>query len=206
MKVLLLNGSPHEAGCTYTALKEVADRLEQNGIGTEIFQLGKGPVQGCTDCEGCKTLGRCVYDDLVTQLGEKLAAADGFIVGSPVYFASANGTLVAALDRLFYVGRDKYAHKPAAAVVSARRGGTTAAFEVINKYFAINRMPIVTSQYWNMVHGDTPEDVRQDLEGLQTMRTLADEMTWMLRCIEAGQKAGITPPAPEAKVRTNFIR
>ncbi|MCI6640607.1 MAG: flavodoxin family protein [Pygmaiobacter massiliensis] len=206
MKVLMLNGSPHSAGCTYTALRHMADRFEQNEVECEIFQLGAKPVAGCTGCGACVKLGRCVQQDLVAELSDKLAAADGFVVGSPVYFASANGSLIAALDRLFYCRRERFAHKPAAAVVSARRAGTTVTMDELNKYFSISRMPIVSSQYWNMVHGNTPAEVLQDKEGLQILRTLADEMTWLMRLIEAGRSAHILPPEPEAKISTNFIR
>lgn len=207
MKVILLNGSPNAAGCTFTALSETAARLAVHGVETEILQLGAGMVHGCTGCGACKKTGRCVFGgDIVNEAVEKIAAADGFIVGSPVYFASANGSVIAALDRIFMCGRAKFAHKPAAAVVSARRAGTTVTFDELNKYFTIAKMPVVSSQYWNMVHGNTPDEVRRDEEGLQTLRTLADEMAWLLSCIAAGKAVGVQPPVSEPPVRTNFIR
>ncbi len=207
MKVLLINGSPNEKGCTYTALSEVAETLKKEGMETEIFQLGKQPIRGCTGCGGCtKTHNRCVFDDDRVNLAiESAETADAFVIGSPVYFASANGGLISMLDRMFYAGKC-FAYKPAAAVVSARRAGTTASIDMINKYFSIRNMPIVSSKYWAMVHGNSPEEVRQDLEGMQIMRTLGRNMAWLLQCLEAGQKAGITIPEAETPVRTNFIR
>lgn len=206
MKVLLINGSPRKQGCTYTALCEVAETLNDCGIETEIVQ-GGAVGQDCTGCGACRTYGKCVYDnDLVNELVEKAKTADGFVFGSPVYYASCSGALRCLMDRCFYSGGAAFAYKPAAAVVSARRGGCTNAFDQINKYFTINNMPVVPSQYWNMVHGAQAEEVKQDEEGMQTMRTLAKNMAWMLRCIEAGKAAGIERPAPEKKLRTNFIR
>ncbi len=210
MNVLLLNGSPHPRGCTYTALAEVAAALEGCGVQTEIVQLGAEPIRGCIGCGLCgQNRGRCVFDgDGVNALLDQLGQADGFIVGSPVYYASANGSLTAFLDRLFYAGGGALlAHKPGAAVVSARRAGTTASLDQLTKYFTISQMPLVSSQYWCMVHGNTPDEVRQDLEGLQILRTLGRNMAWLLRCIEAGRLAGVEPPAPEERrERTNFIR
>lgn len=207
MNVLLLNGSPHEKGATYTALREVEKTLQENGIQTEVVQLGKGPIQGCTACLGCrKNGGICVFTDAVTALADQLEAADGFIVGSPVYYAGMNGTLKAAMDRLFYPKASRFRGKPAAAVVCARRGGCLSAFDDINRYFSVNCMPIVTSQYWNQVHGNSAQEVAQDAEGLQTMRTLGMNMAWLLRCIQAGKEAGIQPPTFEKILRTNFIR
>lgn len=208
MKVLLVNGSARAKGCTYTALSEVAGALNKQGIDTEIFQLGAKPIPGCIGCGSCKKTGRCFVNDSVNVFSEMCASADGFIFGSPVYYASASGILISFMDRLFYSsnGIEKFSYKPAAAVVSARRAGTTATFDQINKYFSISRMPIVTSQYWNMVHGNTPEDVMQDLEGLQTMRTLGNNMAWLLKSIEAGKAAGLTKPDREDPARTNFIR
>ncbi len=205
MKVLLVNSSPRQNGCTYTALKEAADRLEKHGIETEIFQLGKAPVAGCVACGTCSKTGKCFVDDKVNEFAAKLDTADGFIFGSPVYYAGASGQLMSFMDRLFYSASSRMQNKPACAVVSCRRGGASAAFDNINKYFMINNMPVVTSQYWNQVHGSTPDDVLRDEEGLQTMRTLADNMAWLLRCIEAGKKAGIEIPEREPKLRTNFI-
>lgn len=205
-KVLLINGSPNKAGCTYTALREVEKSLNKNGVETEIFQLGKGPVQGCTGCGGCGRNGKCVFDDGVNRLVEHLDEFDGLVIGSPVYYASPNGALLAFLDRLFFAAGKKFAGKPGAAVVSCRRGGATAAFDVLNKYFSISNMPIVTSQYWNQIHGNTPEEALQDAEGLQTMRTLGENMAWLIKCIQAGRAAGVPEPVYEKKQSTNFIR
>lgn len=207
MKVLLINGSPRKNGCTYTALQEVAGELEKAGIETEIFHLGKSPIRGCTGCGWCENGGgRCVFkDDCVNEGLEKAETADGFIFGSPVHYAAASGAITSFLDRFFYAGRG-FALKPGAAVVSCRRGGAAAAFDQLNKYFTIANMPIVSSQYWNMVHGNTPEEVRQDLEGLQTMRTLGKNMAWLLKCVEAGKSAGVPLPEQEEPQRTNFIR
>ncbi|MTV50415.1 flavodoxin family protein [Heliobacillus mobilis] len=208
MKVLLVNGSPREKGCTYTALTEVAGALEKQAIETEIFHVGKKPISGCHGCYACQQTGICFMKDTVNEFLEKAIEADGFIFGSPVHFASASGTLTAFMDRVFFVGlrRGIFHYKPAAAVVSARRGGTTATFDQINKYFTISNMPVVSSQYWNMVHGNTPDEVRQDLEGIQTMRTLGNNMAWLLKSIEAGKAAGITLPEKESRAITNFIR
>ncbi len=204
MKVLLVNGSPHAEGCVYTALSEVGGQLEKHGVESEIFQLGTGPVRGCIACGACSKLGKCAFDDDVcNQLAEKMMAADGIVIGSPVYYAGANGAVCAVLDRAFYVSKNRLAHKPGAAVVSCRRGGASATFDRLNKYFTISRMPVVSSQYWNSIHGTTAEEARQDLEGLQTMRTLADQMAWMLQCMD---KSGIKPPAETEQIRTNFIR
>ena len=206
MKVLLINGSPRENGCTYTALREVADTLEKNDIETEILQLGKRPVQGCLVCGLCRKTGICAIDDAVNDIIDELDEIDGIIVGSPVYYAGISGQITSLLDRLFYAAGSQLRGKPAASVVSCRRGGASAAFEIINKYFMMTNMPIVTSQYWNQVHGNTPEEVKKDLEGMQTMRTLAENMTWLLRSIEAGKKAGVPAPTYEPVIRTNFIR
>ncbi len=209
MKVLLINGSPHEKGCTYTALTEVAKTLEENQIETEIFHIGKTPIRGCMGCGHCRKSQShyCVFDDdTVNTASEKLRAADGLVVGSPVHYASAGGSVAAFLDRLFYAGAASFVYKPACAVVSCRRGGASATFDQLNKYFAINQMPIVTSQYWNSVHGNTPEEVAQDLEGLQTMRALGRNMAWLLKSIDAGRQAGLTLPQQEVKTPTNFIR
>jgi multimeric flavodoxin WrbA len=208
MKTLLINGSPKEKGCTYTALREVEKVLQEENIETEIFHIGNKAVQGCTACGKCAELsGKCVFDDMVNVVLEKSKNSDAFIFGSPVYYASANGSLIALMDRLFYAGGKTFALKPAAAVVCARRAGTTAALDQINKYFAINAMPQIPSQYWNMAHGAKPEDVSKDLEGLQIMRTLARNTAWLLKSIEAGKKAGVAlPKQEETKYRTNFIR
>ena len=206
MKVILVNGSPHKEGCTYTALSEVAKALNSNGIETEIFHLGTEPVAGCIACGACSKTGKCIYNDPVNEFVEKAKDADGFIFGSPVYYSGMSGQLCSFLDRAFYSGGKYMAGKPAAAVVSCRRGGATATFEQINKYFMITNMPVVSSQYWNQVHGNTPDEVKQDLEGLQTMRTLGANMAWLLKCIEAGKKAGIEMPERETPIKTNFIR
>ena len=208
MKVLLLNGSPNEKGCTFTALSEVAASLNQEGIESEIFWIGKKIASGCIACCKCFELGRCVFNnDGVNALASRLDEFDGFIIGSPVYYAGPAGGLCAFLDRLFFSCDDsKLVNKPGACVVSCRRGGASAAFDRLNKYFTIKNMPIVASQYWNQVHGMNPDEVRQDLEGLQTMRTLGKNMAWLLKCIEAGKKAGIHAPELEKAVFTNFIR
>ena len=203
MKVLLINGSPHATGCTFTALSEVAKALNEQGVETQIYHIGNKPVRGCIACSGCSLGNGCVFsDDAANEMGALMAEADGIVVGSPVYYAGPNGALCALLDRVFQsVGR-KLAYKPAAAVVSARRSGTTATFDRLNKYFTINKMPVVSSQYWNAVHGFTPEDVEKDEEGLQTMRTLGNNMAWMLKNIESGKQP---LPQPEPRKRTNFI-
>lgn len=208
MKVLLVNGSPHEKGCTYTALCEVEKELLKNGIETEIFNIGTEPVAGCRGCGGCsKTDGKCVFDgDVVNELIEKAKTADGFVFGSPVHYASPAGALLTVLDRAFYAGSSAFAYKPGAAVVSCRRAGSTASLDCLNKYFTINNMPVVSSGYWNMVHGAKPEDVLQDGEGLQIMRAIGKNMAWLLKCLEAGRKSGIELPEAEPRIRTNFIR
>ena len=206
MKVLLINGSPHEHGCTDRALQEVAAALKAEGVESEIFWIGKGDIHGCIACYKCGgSSNQCVFDDTVNQALVKMQEADGLIVGSPVYYASLNGALSAFLDRMFCAG-SCFHHKPAAAVASARRAGTTATLDIIQKYFTISEMPVVSSQSWNMVHGSAPEDVEKDIEGLQTMRTLGKNMAWMLKCIEAGKNAGIDLPQTEEKIKTNFIR
>lgn len=205
MKVLLINGSPRPGGCTYTALNEVAKTLEQEGIETEIIQVGQKDIRGCIGCRQCKTNGKCVFDDEVNVVAKKFAESDGIVIGSPVYYASANGTLISFLDRLFYSTLADKTMKVGAAVVSARRAGTTATFDELNKYFTISQMPIVSSQYWNMVHGNTPEEVQQDLEGLQTMRTLGKNMAFLIKSIQLGKKQ-LGLPKKEESVHTNFIR
>lgn len=205
MKVLLFNGSPHTAGCTYTALSEVEKTLNQEGIETELIQVGSKNIRGCIACGKCSQTGKCVFDDLVNETAEKFAACDGIVVGSPVYYASANGTMVSFLDRLFYSTSCDKTMKVGAAVVSARRGGNTATFDELNKYFTISGMPVASSQYWNMVHGFTPEDVRKDEEGLQTMRALGRNMAFLIKSIAMGkEKYGL--PEKEPRVSTNFIR
>lgn len=206
MKVLLINGSPHKEGCTFTALSEIANTLEKNGIESEIFHIGVKPIANCIACRKCRETGKCVFDtDGVNEIGARLDEFDAIVLGSPVYYAGPSGQLCSFCDRLFFSNSKKMAGKLAAAVVSCRRGGATASFDRLNKYFTITNMQIVGSQYWNMVHGFTPEDVRKDIEGLQTMRTLAQNMAWLLKCIELGKKHGINKPEYEPITFTNFI-
>ncbi len=204
-KVLLINGSPKEHGCTYTALKEIADTLLQNDVDSDLLYLGKKPIAGCIDCNKCAETGRCVFDDKVNEVLETLDDYGGIVVGSPVYYAGPSGQLCAFLDRLFYCSENRMAGKLAASVVSCRRGGASAAFDRLNKYFGISNMHIVGSQYWNQVHGFTPDDVRKDGEGLQTMRTLAQNMAWLLKNIQAGKDHGVPFPQYEARISTHFI-
>lgn len=211
MKVMLVNGSPHKHGCTDRALGEVARTLEENGIEAEIFWIGPKPVGGCVGCGGCGKRGACVFDDVVNEFRAKAAEADGFVFGAPVHYAHAAGSLLGFMDRLFYSnGRagqsNVFAFKPAAAVTSARRAGTTATLDDIQRFFTISQMPIVSSRYWNNVHGNSSEQVEQDEEGLWTMRQLGRNMAWMLKCLEAGRNAGIELPAQETGSMTNFIR
>ena len=202
--VLLINGSPNKNGCTYTALNEIRTALEQQDVTTEIFHIGNQPVRGCVGCDCCSKLKRCVYsDDICNEMIERIKEADGIIIGSPVYFSGPNGALTALLDRVFYVCGRSLKQKPAAAIVSCRRGGASAAFDRLNKYFTIAQMPVVSSQYWNSVHGNTPEEVLQDKEGLQIMRTLAYNMAWLLKCIE---QSDLPKPLQEPRQSTNFIR
>ena len=208
MKVLMINGSPHTDGCTNAALGVIAGTLAEQGIDSEIVQLGKNRISGCVACGYCRKSGtkRCVFkDDIVNDLIAKAEEADGLIVGTPVYYASPNGTLKALLDRMFYA-HGGYPHKPAAAIASARRAGTVVSVDELNKYFTIGQMPVVSSTYWNEVHGSRAEDVMKDEEGVATMRNLALNMAWMLRCIECGKANGIMPPVVGSIPRTNFIR
>ena len=205
MKVILINGSPNARGCTYTALSEVAQTLEDEGIETEIIHVGHKDIRGCIGCRKCKTLGKCIFNDIVNEVAPKFKECDGIVIGSPVYFASANGTLISFVDRLFYSMTEDKTMKVGAAVVSARRAGNTATFDEINKYFTISQMPVVSSQYWNMVHGNNAEEVKQDLEGLQTMRTLGRNMAFLVKSIALGkEKYGL--PEKEPFTPTNFIR
>jgi multimeric flavodoxin WrbA len=208
MKVLLVNGSPRAKGCTYTALTEVAKTLEEQGIETEIFQLGNGPIRDCIACGACGKLDhQCVFsDDPVNELIRKAQEADGFVFGTPVYYAHPSGRILSALDRAFFAGSSCFAQKPAFALSSARRAGTTASFDVLNKYFTINQMPVVSATYWNNVHGSCAEDVQKDEEGLQVLRNGARNLAWLLRCIQLGKENGINPPEAERGARTNFIR
>lgn len=211
MKVLMLNGSPHLKGCTYTALTEVGRGLAERGIDHEIFYAGAGPVRDCIGCGKCSG-GKCVFsDDKVNEFIEKAYDADGFVFGKPVYYAHADGRILSFLDRVFYAASSDrnggaFRFKPGAAAASARRGGTTASLDVINKYFGISQMPVAGSTYWNMVHGNSPEEVRRDLEGMQTMRNLGRNMAWLIESIAAGKAAGLSEPAEETGNRTNFIR
>ncbi len=206
MKVLLLNGSPHPKGCTYTALMEIARTLEKHDIQWELVQIGSQIVPGCLGCGKCKGGAPCIIEDGVNALAARLEEFDGMVVGSPIYYAGPSGQCTAFLDRLFYSASSKLKGKPGAAIVSCRRGGASAGFDRLNKYFSICSMPIVTSQYWNQVHGNTPEEVLRDEEGMQTMRTLAENMAWLIKCIAVAKAAGIPDPTEEPKVRTNFIR
>ena len=205
MKALLINGSPHANGCTFTALSIVAEELQKNGIETEIIHIGNKDIRGCIACGKCAELGRCVFNDMVNEVAPKFEQADGLVVGSPVYYADPNGTLTNLLDRLFFSTPFDKRMKVGAAVVSARRGGTTAAFDRLNKYFTISEMPIASSRYWNMVHGHTPEDVMQDEEGVQIMRILGRNMAFLMRAIAAErERNGL--PEKEVTRYTNFIR
>lgn len=206
LKVLLINGSPHKNGCTHTALAEVASQLNAAGIVTNELHIGSGPISPCCACMKCLETGYCVITaDKVNEAVDLLAAADGVVIGSPVYYAAPNGALCAFLDRMFFMKAQKYRFKPGAAVVSARRGGASAAFDRLNKYFTISGMPVVSSQYWNAVHGMTPDEVRQDGEGLQTMRTLGRNMAWLIQCLETA-KATVPYPEIEPRITTSFIR
>jgi multimeric flavodoxin WrbA len=207
MNVLLLNGSPRPQGNTALALRTAAAVLESEGIGTELVQCGRLALHGCLACGGCADgQNRCALDDEVNLFLRRAEEAQGFLFGSPVYYAGITGTLKSFLDRAFYAGGRLFAHKPGAGVVAARRGGETPAFDQLNKYFTINRMPVVSSQYWNMVFGGAPGEAALDEEGMQTMRTLGRNMAWLLRCIEAGAEKGHTPPPAEPARRTSFIR
>lgn len=211
MKVLLVNGSPHQNGCTRRALEEVAKTLEKDGVETEIYWLGAKPVGGCMGCFQCEKLKKCVLQDKVNVFREKAYEADGFVFGSPVHYAGAGGNLVGFMDRLFFSefsGNKNRAFylKPAAAVVSARRAGTTSVLDQLNRYFTVQEMPVISTRYWNMVHGMTAKEVEQDREGLCNMRVLGHNMAYALKCREAAKKAGIPLPTYEEPVFTNFVR
>lgn len=193
MKVVLVNGSRRENGCTYTALNIIADVLKENGIETQLFHIGTKAMNG-------------EMNDIVKEVAAAVKEADGFVVGSPVYYASPSGEVIAFLDRLFGMAEADLRFKPAAAIASARRGGTTATLDVLNKYFLYDQMPVISSRYWNMVHGNTPEDVMKDEEGVQIMKTVGRNMAWILKSIEAGKAAGVAQPEAEQKIFTNFIR
>ena len=206
-KILLINGSPRSGGCTYTALREVADTLEKNGVETELIEIGNRPVAGCIACGKCRETGKCIFnDDAVNRISEKLDEYDGIVVGSPVYYAGPSGQICAFLDRLFYSSGGRMAGKIGAAVVSCRRGGASSAFDRLNKYFQISNMVVASSQYWNQVHGNTPDEVRQDIEGMQTMRTLGQNIAWLVKSIQTARDSGVQAPGYEPKTFTNFIR
>lgn len=208
MKVLLLNGSLHDNGSTNTSLKIIAEELENQGIETEIINIGGDPIRDCMACMACRKLeNRCVFDDdIVNKIIKKAEESDSFIFGTPVYYAHPSGRILSVLDRVFYAGSKAFCHKPGAAIAVARRGGTTASFDVLNKYFTISQMPVVSSTYWNIIHGAKAEDVFEDKEGVQTMKNLALNTAWLLKSIEAAKKAGIMPPVADKTNRTNFIR
>lgn len=206
MKVLMLNGSPDPYGCTYTALSEVGKILEENQISVEIFQLGASAVRDCIGCGRCTSEGCVFSDDGVNEFLTKAGHADAFVFGTPVYFAHPSGRILSFLDRAFYAGGEAFAFKPAAALASARRAGTSASLDVMNKYFAAYRMVTVGSTYWNGVHGSKAEDVYEDEEGMQTLRNLGRNMAWILNCIEAGRIAGFNPPSLERGFHTDFIQ
>ena len=205
MKVMLVNGSSRENGCTAAALKETARALSEAGIETEFFFIGNVPMSDCLACGQCRKIGKCIINDCVNEFVDKARECDGFIFGSPVYYAHPSGRLLTFMDRVFYSNGSVFRQKPAACVVSARRSGTTASMDVINKYFTISSMPVVASNYWNAVHGNTPEEVSQDKEGLMTVYNIGKNMAWLLQCIEAGKEKGVNPPE-NIKIGTNFMR
>ncbi len=210
MNVLLVNGSPHKNGCTNAALDEVGRALKREGIPVRWFWIGNQPLTGCIGCGYCAAHGKCHYEDRVNAFLDIAGHYDGFVFGAPVHFASAAASMIAFMDRTFFVdhsaGLNLFAFKPGAAIVSARRAGTTATLDELNKYMSYAQMPIVTSRYWNMVHGQTPEEVQEDAEGMQIMRVLGKNMAWLLKSIEAGKRAGVLLPEPEERVNTNYIR
>lgn len=204
-KVLLINGSPNVNGCTYTALKEIQNTLKEEGIESDIHWIGNKPIPGCTACKVCYT-SECIFKDQVNELLNKIDDYGGIVVGSPVYYAGPSGQLCAFLDRLFYSSKGRMKYKLGASIVSCRRGGASSAFDRLNKYFTISEMPLVSSCYWNQVHGNTPSEVIQDEEGMRTMRVLARNMAWLMKCIDKGNENNIPYPIKEAPKRTNFIR
>lgn len=206
MKVLMLNGSPKANGNTNAALLEVGRTLENEGISYEIFQMGGKPVSDCIGCGQCSEKGCVFTDDDVNEFIAKAKEADGFVFGTPVYYAHPSGRILSFLDRAFYAGGAAFRFKPGASVAVARRGGSSASFDCLNKYFGIAQMPVVSSTYWNMVYGRVPGEAEQDLEGMQTMQNLAKNMAWMMKCFELGRKNGIALPDTSAVVRTDFIR
>jgi len=210
MEVILVNGSPHASGCTYTALEEISKTLIGEKINTQIFQIGTKPLSGCIACGNCRKTGHCTFSDRVNEFLDIAKDADGFVFGSPVHYGSAGGAITSFMDRAFYTDRSFgsriFRLKPAACVASARRAGTTATFDQLNRYITLSEMPVISSRYWNIVYGSTPDEVKQDLEGLQTMRTLGRNMAWFLKCKEAGINAGVPFPKQEERIFTNFIR
>lgn len=210
MKVLLVNGSPHKEGCTYTALCEVSKALNENGIDTDIFWIGNKRLSGCIACKKCKDNNKCILDDAVNEFLDIAGAYEGFVFGTPVHFSGASGAVTSFMDRAFYADLNgngkRFYLKPAAVVMSARRSGTTATWDQVNKYFGLMQMPIITSKYWNMVHGTNPDEVKQDLEGLQTMRILGNNMAFFIHCKNMAMKMGIKMPNVEENIFTNFIR
>jgi len=210
MKVLLLNGSPHEKGCTYTALQEISTQLHKEGISSEIFWVGNKPITPCLACGGCIKLGKCVVNDKVNEFLTKAEDFDGYIFGSPVHYASASGNIVPFLHRVFMAeassGKNIFRLKPSAAITTARRAGTTVTIDQLNKYFQVTEMPIISGRYWTMVHGNNPDEIQQDKEGMQNMRILAKNMAYFLKCKQAAKEAGIVEPTVETAVWTNFIR
>lgn len=207
MKVMLVNRSPHKEGSTYHCLTEIQNTLREEGIESDIFWLGNKPIAGCQGCGACRKLGKCVFNDVVNEFVAVAGDYDGFVFGTPVHYAAASGALTSFMDRIFYASsKDIFYMKPAAAICIARRGGTTATWDQLNKYFGICQMPIVTSQYWNMVHGAYGEQVKEDLEGMQTMRTLARNMAFMIKCFKVGKEHGVALPKREPGIATNFIR
>lgn len=206
MKVLMINSSPHKEGCTFTALTEMAKAMKTRGVDSEIYQIGNKPISGCQACGACSKLGKCAISDGVNEIGSRLDEFDALVVGSPVYYAGASGQICSFLDRLFYSHGAKLRGKPGACIVSCRRGGASATFDRLNKYFTINFMPIAASHYWNQVHGNKPEEVLQDVEGMKTVRNLGINLAWLLESIEAGKNNGVPAPNYEAVEKTNFIR
>ena len=206
MKVLLVNGSPHEKGATYAAMTVIAEALANEGVESEIFWIGNEAVGGCLGCGYCRKEKRCVRGDRVNDLTVRLSEFDGFVFGSAVHYAASTGALSSFMDRLFYMNSFAMRMKPAAAIVSCRRGGATAAFDEINKYFTISEMPIVSSNYWNQIHGSNAEEAMQDIEGVQTMKILGRNMAYMVKALAAAKEAGILPAEREKKTLTNFIR
>lgn len=210
MKVLLVNGSPHKDGCTYTALCEVSGALNDNGVDTDIFWIGNKALSGCIACKKCNENNRCVFNDSVNEFLDIAGDYDGFVFGTPVHWGGVSGAMTSFMDRVFYAdlngGGNRFRLKPAAAVISARRAGTTATWDQINKYFGLMQMPVITSRYWNMVHGTNPDEVRQDKEGIQVMQVLGDNMAYFLNCKNIASKMGLKKPQPREFVFTNFIR